>query len=278
MWYCDQFETAAACAVCPSATSASSSSASSCQPSFNAIVLLPLLAVPGAFIPPPPGLSTLAIGPSGSVEDYNPTSTSDESSQSSTSSNFSLPAPACAFPSLQARLYASSSLITLTPPVSPAPPPSSVSIDATLAPILPLTSAADIDPSPSGLGSLLPTPSATAAIFCNSAGPFYEGLHDPYYPDGFYQVCILVQKATDYSSDDKLTRSNRMANHSLAPRVCKRSGTYAKSSPIDNLCLAIAQTWSTPYSCRLLSMDTISWSEHHMMLTTAGRATPVEIV
>ncbi|CAO2653740.1 Nn.00g031510.m01.CDS01 [Neocucurbitaria sp. VM-36] len=61
VWYCAPGEMAAACKHnCPQ-TSTIVGNEASCEGDFNAIILLPLVAAPGVFLPPPEGLPTLTI-------------------------------------------------------------------------------------------------------------------------------------------------------------------------------------------------------------------------
>lgn len=62
VWYCAPSETAAACKKECVQSAATANEAPSCQIGFNAVTLLPLVAVPGLFLPPPEDLPTLTIG------------------------------------------------------------------------------------------------------------------------------------------------------------------------------------------------------------------------
>lgn len=73
IWYCGPKETAAVCKDCPAQVP---DQPPSCQKGFNALVLLPLIAIPGLYVPPPAGLPTLTIGDKG-VETLKPTPTKE---------------------------------------------------------------------------------------------------------------------------------------------------------------------------------------------------------
>jgi hypothetical protein len=80
VWFCAASETAAACKSCPTATGETS-----CNGGFNALVLLPLVAAPGFFLPPPEGLPTLTID-NGEPRRYTPPPTPTPEPKTSTMS------------------------------------------------------------------------------------------------------------------------------------------------------------------------------------------------
>ena len=91
VWYCAPSETAVACNGCPQSQT-SDVSQGSCENGFNALVLLPLVAAPGLFLPPPEGLPTLTID-NGEPGRYTPQPKPTPTPEPKSSSPSSTPSP-----------------------------------------------------------------------------------------------------------------------------------------------------------------------------------------
>ncbi|KAH7068316.1 hypothetical protein BKA63DRAFT_111970 [Paraphoma chrysanthemicola] len=92
IWYCAPRETAAACNKnCPEGPVIATSNPS-CGGGFNAVVLLPLVAVPGFFLPPPEGLPTLTIG-DGEARTFTPPNNPSPQTSSPVSTQTPTPTP-----------------------------------------------------------------------------------------------------------------------------------------------------------------------------------------
>ncbi|KAF1834396.1 hypothetical protein BDW02DRAFT_598189 [Decorospora gaudefroyi] len=81
VWYCAPTATAAACQGCPQSENPDNEE-TSCDVGFNALVLLPLVAVPGVFLPPPEGLPTITID-NGEPREYTPPPTPEPEPETS---------------------------------------------------------------------------------------------------------------------------------------------------------------------------------------------------
>lgn len=171
------------------------------------ILLLPAIAVIGAFIPPPAGLPTLTIGTDGAAtpEVTLPPTDLPTSMIPSTFPSSEPPItadPLCTIPPMKAADVASS--IQLTPPAwipptgSPAPTATSDEL-----PILPVT---------------VNQASPTAWLGCGA------GVANPYYPGGFYQFGSTFSRDDGLYAVDTFCREQIAANLLIGPAGVTVSG------------------------------------------------------
>lgn len=181
VWHCGPSETAEACTACSTA-----SASAKCGSGFDALVLLPLIAVAGLFLLPPPGLPTLTVDEGGKIRTRSRNVKSQRTTRTritrSRSETTSFTVPSCPLPTLHARDFATPALTThalgsLSGYTGPTHAPS-ISINTDLLPVL--------LESPQEIG------------FCGSGGRFsivehgmssliILGGQDGYFSTGFYQ-------------------------------------------------------------------------------------------
>ncbi|KAI1639494.1 hypothetical protein F4809DRAFT_595464 [Biscogniauxia mediterranea] len=183
VWYCAPTETAEVCKNCPTTTKGSPAE---CTEDFNALVLLPALAVVGVWIPPPPGLPTLTIPTDGgSVSTLTPTRSTPTSTSTSTEDEDDDELPtlpvSCLLPTVKIAAQATdipgttyyakpTGTIDQGPPVNTADNP---------LPVLPETGLATMDPTQTTKRAAQPY--QTAALGCGADS-------DPYwFNNGFFQ-------------------------------------------------------------------------------------------
>lgn len=220
IWYCDPTLSAPACQDCPAYETTSTELP--CPTDFNMLLLIPLVAVAGVFIPPPDGLPTITIGSDGvATPEPTPSPTDLPSSIPPTDASSSeLPItadPSCTLPPRKASDVASS--IVATPPVwiPPTGSPAPTATDAL--PVLPVT----VDQA-----------APTAWLGCGA------GVANPYNPEGFYQ------SSNSFSRNDGLYAIDTFCNDQIAANLLiGPTGETADGMP--NVAVpSSSKTYSTP--------------------------------
>ncbi|KAF8849217.1 hypothetical protein BDZ45DRAFT_732393 [Acephala macrosclerotiorum] len=219
LWYCDPELNAPVCQGCPSTTA---STDSACPTDFNMILLLPAVALAGAFIPPPPGLPTMTIGSDGvATPEITPTASGDPASTQpvgTTSSEEPISVdPPCTVPPMKAVDIAAS--IQATPPVWIPPTGSSSPAPTDALPVLPVT----VDKA-----------APTAWLGCGA------GVANPYTPGGFYQF------GSGFSRNDGLYAIDTFCTEQVAAKLLiGPKGETVSGMP--NLAVpTMTKTYSTP--------------------------------
>ncbi|KUJ12545.1 uncharacterized protein LY89DRAFT_738321 [Mollisia scopiformis] len=217
LWYCDPNLSAPACEDCPSTTA---SADSSCPTDFNMILLLPAVAVVGAFIPPPDGLPTITIGSDGVATPEttpSPTEISPSMLPSDTSEPLITIVPPCTVPPMKASNVALS--IIPTPSVWIPPTGSYAPAPTDALPVLPVT-----------VNEAAPT----AWLGCGA------GVANPYSPGGFYQF------SDSFSRNDGLYAIDAFCNEQIAANLLiSPSGETVSGMPKPAIS-AFSKTYLTP--------------------------------
>lgn len=207
LWYCDPTLSASVCSSCPTSTT---SGQEPCPTNFNYILIMPLVAVVGGIVPPPPDLPTLSIGSDG-IQTPEPTPTPTqittappgETTEMSSDTSISVSAP-CTVPSILGASFATA--MPATPPAwippkgSPAPVPT-----ANQLPVLQLVNADPAHPT-----------------IWSACGPYSN---DAYYSGGFFQ------DGSSFSRDEGLDAVGKFCNDMIAASVVVGPPSVTATAP-----------------------------------------------
>ncbi|KAI1496094.1 hypothetical protein F5X99DRAFT_401382 [Biscogniauxia marginata] len=212
VWYCAPTEAAEVCKNCPTTTKGSSAE---CTGGFNALVLLPALAVAGAWIPPPPGLPTLTIPTDGGpVSTLTPTMSTPTSTATEDEDDDELPTlpVSCLLPTVKVASQATdvpgiTSYARATKTIDQGPPQNTA--DNPL-PVLPETGLATMDPTQTTKRAAQPY--QTAAIGCGVSS-------DPYwFNNGFFQYGTSFSRVEALASIKQYCADMAKDNAVLGPK------------------------------------------------------------
>ncbi|KAK7911604.1 hypothetical protein PG985_014085 [Apiospora marii] len=213
IWYCAPTESAEACKNCPTHTA---SPTASCSKGFNALLLLPPLALAGLWIPPPSGLPTLTIE-EGKVSTRKRTRTTERKSTRTRTTttedeDYTLPV-SCLLPSLKIADHASQ--LPATTYFKDIPPTTTIDfpapIDRTKNPMPVLKETADATMDPTVPTKLAASPYATARLSCGGPG-------DPYFSDrNFYQYGNMFSRTEGLNTVSKFCKDLANENAALGP-------------------------------------------------------------